>query len=135
MPARRGKDALIEVLLNGTYVKIAGIRNPQVTISNSVVDVTTADSDGRFRELLEGGGITSVSVQGAGIFQGDGPAKQALLAAFTGAMLTARITIPGMCRLDAPWLVSNFQNGNDYTDATTFSATFENAGFVDVTLI
>jgi TP901-1 family phage major tail protein len=135
MPARRGKDVLLEILLNGTFVKVAGIRNPQVTISNSVVDVTTADSEGRFRELLEGGGVTSVSVQGAGIYQGDGPAKQALLAAFTGAMLTARLTIPGMCLMNGAWLVSNFQNGNEYTDASTFSATFENAGFIEVTLI
>ena len=48
------------------YAVIGGIRTESVTINSETVDVTDKDGNG-WRELLEGAGITSMSVKGSGV--------------------------------------------------------------------
>ena len=45
---------------------IGGIRTESMTINNETVDVTDKDGNG-WRELLEGAGITSMSLKGSGV--------------------------------------------------------------------
>lgn len=58
MGAQAGKDLLIRAGDGaGGFVAVAGLRTRQFTLNAEAVDVTNADSAGRWRELLSGAGV------------------------------------------------------------------------------
>ncbi|MGB0412249.1 MAG: phage major tail protein, TP901-1 family, partial [Pikeienuella sp.] len=69
MGAQKGKDLLIKVDAGGGFETVAGVRATRISLNAASVDVTTADSAGRWRELLAGAGVRSASVSGSGIFK------------------------------------------------------------------
>ena len=54
MAAQNGKDLLIKLDLNGdeSFETIAGLRATRITFNAETVDVTSLESEGRWRELL-----------------------------------------------------------------------------------
>ena len=71
MGAQRGRDLLLKLDAesNGTFVTVAGLRARQVALNATTVDITTSDSAGRWRELLEGAGTRAASLSGSGLFR------------------------------------------------------------------
>ena len=62
MPASPGRSLLLRVNTAGTtFVTAGGLRTKQVKRSTDKVDVTTADSAGRWRELLPGAAVQSLT--------------------------------------------------------------------------
>ena len=59
MPAQNGRDLLIRVdmLGDGTFVAIAGLRATRISFNAETVDVTSLESTGGWRELLAGAAI------------------------------------------------------------------------------
>ncbi|OHV15327.1 phage major tail protein, TP901-1 family [Methylorubrum extorquens] len=70
MSAQRGRDLLVRIS-NGTggFVAVAGLRARQLAFNAETVDVTNADSAGRWRELLAGAGVRRAAVAGSGVFR------------------------------------------------------------------
>ncbi|GMA77957.1 hypothetical protein GCM10025880_43740 [Methylorubrum aminovorans] len=60
MGAQKGRDLLVRVS-NGAdgFVAVAGLRARQLAFNAETVDVTNADSAGRWRELLAGAGCAA----------------------------------------------------------------------------
>ncbi len=53
MPAQKGKDLLIKTSDGGNaFVTVAGLRTRQIAFNAETVDVTHAESAGRWREHL-----------------------------------------------------------------------------------
>lgn len=70
MSAQKGKDLLVRVSNGaGGFTAVAGLRARQVAFNAETVDVTNADSAGRWRELLAGAGIRRAALSGAGVFR------------------------------------------------------------------
>ena len=70
MAAQKGKDLLLK-LDDGTgdFVTVAGLRTRRFTLNTEAVDVTHAESAGRWRELLAGAGVKRASISGSGVFK------------------------------------------------------------------
>lgn len=69
MSAQKGKDLLIKLDLDGSFVTVAGLRAKRLAFNTETVDITDADSSGRWRELLGGSGVQRASLSGSGIFK------------------------------------------------------------------
>ena len=70
MAVQNGKDLLIKVDLigDGQFVTVAGLRATRIAFNAETVDVTSLDSSGGWRELLGGAGVKSASISGWGCF-------------------------------------------------------------------
>ncbi len=91
MAVQKGRDLLVRMDDGtGAYVAVAGLRARRIAFDAGLVDVTTAESAGRWRELLGGAGPRHASVSGAGLFRD--AASDALLRAlfFEGACGASR---------------------------------------------
>jgi TP901-1 family phage major tail protein len=69
MAAQKGKDLLLRMHDGSGYITVAGLRSRQIAFNTEPVDVTHAESAGRWRELLAGSGVKRASVSGAGVFK------------------------------------------------------------------
>ena len=69
MTAQKGKDLLIKIDDGGAYVTIAGLRARRLAFNAQAVDITDAESAGRWRELLGGAGVQRASLSGGGLFK------------------------------------------------------------------
>src|SRR5262245_35565027 len=71
MVAQKGKDLLLKIDSNGlgNFVTVAGLRSKRIAFNSETVDITDADSAGRWRELLAGSGVQRAAISGSGIFK------------------------------------------------------------------
>lgn len=66
MAAQKGKDLLLKLGDGaGGFVTVAGMRSRQLAFNAETVDVTNADSAGRWRELLAGAGVRRAALSGS----------------------------------------------------------------------
>ena len=99
MTAQAGKDVLLKIGDGGSpesFTSIAGLRAKTLSLNARAVEVTHADSPGRWRELLDGAGVRTAAISGAGIFvdsaadeysgRHDGEASYSLSLASAGAL-------------------------------------------------
>ena len=130
MTAQRGKDLLIKLDQqgNGTYETVAGLRAARIAFNAETVDVTHADSVGRWRELLAGGGIQRASVSGSGIFK-DATSDEALRSVFfSGTIASVALVIPGFGTVTGDFQVTALEYGGSHDGEVTFEAALESAG-------
>ena len=95
MAAQKGKDLLLKIDDGtGVFITVAGLRTQRLALNTDAVDITHAESAGRWRELLAGAGVRRASIAGAGIFKDQ--ASDALLRQvfFDGVIRTWRIVVP-----------------------------------------
>ncbi len=66
MGAQKGKDLLLKLDSDGmgTFATVAGMRSRRIAFNAEAVDITNADSAGRWRELLEGAGVRRAGISG-----------------------------------------------------------------------
>ena len=69
MVAQKGKDLLLKIDDAGSFVTVAGLRSKRIAFNSETVDITDADSAGRWRELLAGSGVQRAAISGSGIFK------------------------------------------------------------------
>lgn len=113
---------------SGSFQVVAGLRTRRVQINAEMVDVTNADSVGRWRELLDGCGVRSASISGDGVFTDDAGLEAVRSAIFGNSLREAKIFLPGFGTFDAMFKVTQLESAGDYNNAETFSMTFESAG-------
>jgi TP901-1 family phage major tail protein len=130
MVAQKGKDLLIKIDAtgDGLFEVVAGLRATRISLNSETVDVTTADSAGRWRELLSGAGARSAAVSGSGIFKdaaSDGLVRQAF---FDGAALTSQVVVPGFGIVEGPFQVSSLEYAGDHDGEATFEISLASSG-------
>lgn len=130
MGAQKGKDLLIKVNSGGGFETVAGVRASRISLNAASVDVTTADSAGRWRELLAGAGVRSASVSGSGIFKD--AASDALIrtAFFAGDLLTAQMVVPEFGVIEGAFQIASLEYGGDHDGEATFEISLSSAGEV-----
>ncbi len=80
MTAQKGKDLLLKIGDGlGAFITVAGLRTRRIALNADTVDVTDAESAGRWRELLGGAGVRRASVSGTGIFKDANTRPKSLL--------------------------------------------------------
>ncbi|MDM9629081.1 phage major tail protein, TP901-1 family [Rhizobium sp. S152] len=130
MVAQRGKDLLLKVLDGEGYATVAGLRSKRIAFNAETVDVTDAESVGRWRELLGGAGVQRASISGAGIFKD--AASDALVrnAFFNGAVLNWQLVIPDFGTVTGPFQATALEYSGQYNGEVMFELALESAGAI-----
>lgn len=128
MPAQKGKDLLLKLDDGGGYVTVAGLRTKTLAFNAQTVDVTHAESAGRWRELLAGAGVRRASLSGSGIFkdaESDAKLRQAF---FDGTAPDCQIVIPDFGTLSGPFQIGALEFAGQHDGEVTFEIALESAG-------
>ena len=119
-----------------TYTALAGLRTRSFKINNNPVDVTTADSTGRWRELLGDTGQVELEIDASGLYQKDAPGHvlPTLVASgasqvfqLVSASASAGITIIGS------FVVTEYNLTAAYNEAATFTVKLMSTGAPTIT--
>ncbi|KAB7741602.1 phage major tail protein, TP901-1 family [Parvibaculum sedimenti] len=130
MAAQKGKDLLVKLDADGsgTFTTVAGLRTRALAFNARSVDVTNADSAGRWRELLEGAGVRSASISGRGIFRdqvSDASIRQVF---FDGAIKNWQVVIPDFGTVEGPFQITALEFAGEHDGEVTFDMSLESAG-------
>lgn len=129
MPAQKGKDLLLKAAdADGDLVTVAGLRARQIAFNAEAVDVTHAESAGRWRELLAGAGVRRASISGAGIFKDSTSDTLVRQIFFDGAIRDWQVVVPDFGRITGPFQLSSLEYRGDHAGEVTFDLSLESAG-------
>lgn len=129
MAAQKGKDLLLKISDGaGVFVTIAGLRTRRIALNADTVDVTDAESTGRWRELLDGAGVKRASVSGTGIFKDQSSDLMLRQTFFDGLLRDWQIIIPNFGVLQGPFQISNLDYRGEHAAEITFDIALDSAG-------
>jgi TP901-1 family phage major tail protein len=133
MPAKKGSEFLLKYDSGGgTMVTLGGGRTNQMSINNAPVDVTSQDDTSRWRQLLAGAGVRTLSHSSSMIFVDDAAQQAAVAAALADTHSTYEITIPDLGTFEFAGQI-NVQFAGDHDGEVTFEVSLESAGDVTFT--
>ncbi|MFC5385352.1 phage major tail protein, TP901-1 family [Aquamicrobium segne] len=130
MVAQKGRDLLLKIDSDGlgAFVTVAGLRTKRIAFNSESVDVTDADSSGRWRELLAGSGVQRAAVSGSGIFkdaQSDALMRQCF---FAGDIVDWQLGIPDFGIISGPFQITLLEYTGAHDGEITFEMALESAG-------
>jgi TP901-1 family phage major tail protein len=136
MAAQKGKDLLLKIGDgDGAFVTIGGLRTRRIALNADAVDVTDAESAGRWRELLGGAGVRRASVSGTGIFKDQASDVLLRQVFFDGLLRDWQIVIPGFGVLAGSFQISNLDYRGEHAAEVTFDIALDSAGALIFTAI
>ena len=115
----------------GAYVDIGYMRSKSYTVNNESVDISN-ETDGVWRQLLEGAGNQSVSVSGSGLWTDSTHEAAMRLAAFNNTFELIRIIDDHGDVITGSFQITSFGNSAEHNAETSSDIALESAG--DVTL-
>ncbi|OWY18674.1 phage major tail protein, TP901-1 family [Thioclava sp. JM3] len=130
MVAQNGKDLLIKLDLNGdqTFETIAGLRATRITFNAETVDVTSLESEGRWRELLGGAGVRSAAISGSGVFKDAGTDERARQIFFDGEVPQFQVIIPDFGIVQGPFMITSIDYAGSHDGEATYEVAMASAG-------
>jgi TP901-1 family phage major tail protein len=136
MGAQKGKDLLVKIDDGaGGFVTVAGLRTRQLAFNAEAVDVTNAESAGRWRELLAGAGVRRAAISGAGVFKDEASDARLRQVFFDGEIRTYHVVVPDFGRIEGPFQVTSLEYRGDHAGEVTFDMAFESAGALSFTAL
>jgi TP901-1 family phage major tail protein len=132
MAAQSGKDMLLKLdqTGSGSFVTVAGLRTRSLALNAAAVDVTDAESAGRWRELLAGGGIKRAALSGSGIFK-DQASDAAIRELFFGGTIRSwQLILPDFGTIAGPFQITALEFSGDHAGEVSFDIALESAGEV-----
>ncbi len=136
MSAQKGKDLLLKAAdAGGAFVTVAGLRARQIAFNAESIDITHAESAGRWRELLAGAGARRASISGAGVFKDE--ASDALLRQifFDGVIRDWQVIVPDFGTITGPFQITSLEYRGDHAAEVTFELSLDSAGALSFALL
>ncbi len=137
MTAQKGRDLLLKVdsTGSGSFVTVAGLRARKLSFTSGTVDVTDADSPGRWRELIEGAGIRRGSISGSGLFR-DAAADETVRGIFfNGLLRTWQVVIPDFGVVQGAFQLTALDYAGTHDGEVTYDIALESAGALSFTAV
>lgn len=130
MVAQKGKDLLLKIDTtgSGSFSTVAGLRSRQIAFNAESVDVTDADSSGRWRELLAGAGVKRAGVSGAGIFKDATTDATIRTIFFDGTIRDWQVIVPDFGTVEGPFQVTALEYSGDHDGELAYEIALESAG-------
>ncbi|MEM5494000.1 phage major tail protein, TP901-1 family [Hoeflea sp. AS16] len=128
MTAQKGKDLLIKIDDGGNFVTIAGLRARRLAFNAEAVDITDAESAGRWRELLGGAGVQRASLSGGGLFKDQQSDALARSVFFAGEIRSWQVAIPDFGTVTGPFQIMALEYAGRHDGEMTFEIALESAG-------
>lgn len=137
MAAQSGKDMLLKLdqTGSGSFLTVGGLRTRALSFNAGIVDATDAESAGRWRELLAGGGVRRAQITGSGIFKDQ--ASDALIRSlfFSGTGRNWQLILPDFGTIEGQFQITALEFSGDHAGEVTFDLTLESAGPLSFTTL
>ena len=132
MGAQKGKDLLLKLDFdqNSVFETVAGMRSRRIAFNAEAIDITNADSAGRWRELLEGAGVRRAGISGAGIFKDAASDASVRELFFDGAIRTWQVIVPDFGTIAGPFQVTGLEYAGEHDGEVAYEMALESAGQV-----
>ena len=132
MGAQKGKDLLLKLDFdqNAVFETVAGMRSRRIAFNAEAIDITNADSAGRWRELLEGAGVRRAAISGAGIFKDAASDASVRELFFDGAIRSWQIVVPDFGTISGPFQVTGLEYAGEHDGEVSYELALESAGQV-----
>jgi TP901-1 family phage major tail protein len=130
MGAQKGKDLLLKLDFEqtGSFATVAGMRSRRVAFNAEAIDITNADSAGRWRELLEGAGVRRAGIAGSGIFKDAASDVSVRELFFDGGIRTWQVIIPDFGTVSGPFQVTGLEYAGEHDGEVAYEIALESAG-------
>lgn len=130
MVAQKGKDLLLKIDTTGSggFSTVAGVRSRQVAFNAETVDVTDAESAGRWRELLSGAGVRRAAVSGSGIFKDAATDATIRQVFFDGTIRDWQVIVPDFGTIAGPFQVTALEYSGAHDRELAYEIALESAG-------
>lgn len=128
MTSQKGKDLLVKIDDGGSYVTIAGLRARRLAFNAASVDITDAESAGRWRELLAGAGVQRASISGSGLFKDAASDALTRQVFFAGEIRSFEVIIPDFGSVTGPFQIVALEYSGRHDGEVTFEMALESAG-------
>ena len=131
MTAQAGKGVLLKIGDGGspeTFTSLAGLRAKTLSLNARAVDVTHADSPGRWRELLDGAGVRQAAISGAGIFVDSAADETVRGVFFDQARRSFQVIVPDFGVIEGPFLVTALEYSARHDGEASYSISLSSAG-------
>ena len=137
MAVQSGKDLLIKLDLigDGQFVTIAGLRATRISFNAETVDVTSLESIGGWRELLAGAGVRSASISGSGVFRDANTDERARQIFFDGLIPNFQVIIPKFGIIEGPFQIAAIEYAGSHNGEATYEMTMASAGVLSFTAL
>jgi TP901-1 family phage major tail protein len=136
MAAQKGKDLLLKVrTAAGVFTTVAGLRARKMAFNAETVDVTDADSAGRWRELIGGAGVQRAALSGSGIFRDAASDAKVRELFFNSALEDWQIIVPDFGVVSGQFQITALEYSGNYDGELTFEIALESAGALTFTVI
>lgn len=129
MTAQKAKDMLLKIDSDGlgSFTTIAGLRARTMSFNTETVDITNADSQGQWRELLACG-VKTVRLTGSGIFKDDASDELLRSNFFNAVIRDWQVIIPDFGTIEGPFQISGFEYAGNHNGEVTFDISLDSAG-------
>ncbi|HEV2544087.1 MAG TPA: phage major tail protein, TP901-1 family [Methylobacterium sp.] len=129
MGAQKGRDLLVRVSHGADgFVAVAGLRARQLAFNAETVDVTNADSAGRWRELLAGAGVRRAAVAGSGVFRDEASDARLRQTFFDGVIELFQIVVPDFGTIEGLFQITSLEYRGEHAGEVTFDIALDSAG-------
>lgn len=140
MAVQKGSSFLLKDNSTGTPATIGGLRSTSMSINGEMVDVTTKDSNAfvtsgndKARDLLEGGGIRSMSISASGVFTDSSTENILRGFAFDGAIQNYDLIFGDGSKVAGAFLITSYERAGEYNGEETYSVTLESHNTITYT--
>ncbi len=130
MAVQNGRDLLIKLDMtgDGQFETIAGLRASRIGFNAETVDVTSLESEGRWRELLSGAGVRSASISGSGVFRDATTDERARQVFFDGEIPRLQVIVPDFGTIEGPFQITSLEYAGSYNGEATYEMALASAG-------
>ncbi len=132
MAAERGSAFLLKIGDGATppvFTTLAGLRTTQLAINSDTVVITNKGSGG-WRELLSNAGFRSVSLSGAGVFNGSAAEARVKANALSGTIDLYQVTFESGDTMTGKFLVTRLDYAGDFNNERSYTIALESSGSV-----
>jgi TP901-1 family phage major tail protein len=140
MAVQKGSSFLLKDNSTGTPATIGGLRSTSMSINGEMVDVTTKDSNAfvtsgndKARDLLQGGGIRSMSISASGVFTDSSTENILRGFAFDGAIQNYDLIFGDGSSIKGAFLITSYERAGEYNGEETYSVTLESHNTITYT--
>ena len=137
MAVQNGKDLLIKIDMvgDGQFVTIAGLRATRISFNAETVDVTSLESAGGWRELLAGAGVKSAAISGSGVFRDDATDARARQIFFDAEMPNFQVVMPSFGIIEGPFQITAIDYAGSHNGEASYELSLASAGLLIFTAI
>jgi predicted secreted protein len=123
-----GSAVLLKKGSSSAGTLVGGMRVTAFTIDTEPVDITSADSVEKWRDLLEGAGNKAMEISMSGILADTAPHLALAQDAAAGAIDAYGLTVGALLTIDGDFLLSQFKANGNHNGEMQYDITLMSSG-------